>query len=42
MRVGKPWMFWLAAAVLAGAFVSAGAGLDFGYVIPKRLVRLAA
>lgn len=42
MRVGKPWMFWLAAAVLAGAFVFAGAGLDFGYVIPKRLVRLAA
>lgn len=42
MRVGKLWMFWLAAAVLAGAFVFAGAGLDFGYVIPKRLMRLAA
>lgn len=42
MRVGRLWMFWLAAAVLAGAFVFAGAGLDFGYVIPKRLVRLAA
>lgn len=42
MRSGRLWMFWLAAAVLAGAFVFAGAGLDFGYVIPKRLVRLAA
>jgi len=42
MRMGKLWMFWLAAAVLAGAFVFAGAGLDFGYVIPKRLVRLSA
>lgn len=42
MRVGRLWMFWLAAAVLAGAFVFAGSGLDFGYVIPKRLVRLAA
>jgi iron complex transport system permease protein len=42
MRSGRLWIFWLAAAVLAGAFVFAGAGLDFGYVIPKRLVRLAA
>jgi iron complex transport system permease protein len=42
MRVGRLWMFWLAAAVMAGAFVFAGAGLDFGYVIPKRLVRLSA
>jgi iron complex transport system permease protein len=35
-------MFGLALAALAIAFVFAGAGGDFGYVIPKRLIRLAA
>ncbi|PYG76497.1 MULTISPECIES: iron chelate uptake ABC transporter family permease subunit [unclassified Pseudomonas] len=33
---------WLAAVALALVFVFANAGLDFDYVIPKRLVRLAA
>ncbi|MGE8059590.1 iron chelate uptake ABC transporter family permease subunit [Pseudomonas sp. NPDC089547] len=33
---------WLAVIVLALVFVFANAGLDFAYVIPKRLARLAA
>ncbi|UMR30442.1 iron chelate uptake ABC transporter family permease subunit [Massilia sp. MB5] len=36
------WAIWLAVALLAAVFVFAGAGLDFDYVIPKRLLRLAA
>ena len=40
-RVSRPWLI-LAVAALAAVFVLAGSGLDFGYVIPKRLVRLAA
>lgn len=36
------WTLWLAIAVLAAAFVLVGSDLDFGYVIPKRLLRLAA
>lgn len=35
-------LVWLAAVALALVFVFANAGLDFDYVIPKRLVRLAA
>ncbi len=33
---------WLGVALLAAVFVFVGAGMDFGYVIPKRLLRLAA
>ncbi|MGE8047448.1 iron chelate uptake ABC transporter family permease subunit [Pseudomonas monteilii] len=35
-------LVWLAAVALALVFVFANAGLDFDYVIPKRLARLAA
>ncbi|MDR2319028.1 MULTISPECIES: iron chelate uptake ABC transporter family permease subunit [Pseudomonas] len=35
-------LVWLAVVALALVFVFANAGLDFDYVIPKRLVRLAA
>lgn len=35
-------LVWLAAVALALVFVFANVGLDFDYVIPKRLVRLAA
>ena len=41
-RVSRPWLILAAVAALAAVFVLAGSGLDFGYVIPKRLVRLAA
>ncbi|UTY58594.1 iron chelate uptake ABC transporter family permease subunit [Massilia sp. erpn] len=43
MRRAIPlWAIWLAVVLLAAVFVFAGAGLDFDYVIPKRLLRLAA
>lgn len=35
-------LLWLAVGLLAAIFVLAGSGLDVGYVIPKRLARLAA
>ena len=41
-RVSRPWLILAVVAALAAVFVLAGSGLDFGYVIPKRLVRLAA
>ncbi|MED5597529.1 iron chelate uptake ABC transporter family permease subunit [Janthinobacterium sp. P210006] len=41
-RVMNPAMLWLAVAVLAAAFLLLGANLDFDYIIPKRLARLAA
>lgn len=41
-RATRCWTIGLALAILAIAFVFAGAGWDFGYVIPKRLIRLAA
>lgn len=33
---------WLGIAVLALGFVLLGSGMDMGYVIPRRLLRLAA
>ncbi|MDR3003463.1 MAG: iron chelate uptake ABC transporter family permease subunit [Acidovorax sp.] len=42
MRATTPWIIWLVVALLAAIFVLAGSGLDFDYVIPKRLLRLAA
>jgi iron complex transport system permease protein len=42
MRAKTPWIIWLVVALLAAIFVLAGSGLDFDYVIPKRLLRLAA
>lgn len=38
----KTGLLWLGVVVLAAVFVLAGSGLDVDYVIPKRLVRLAA
>ncbi|MDN2711048.1 iron chelate uptake ABC transporter family permease subunit [Janthinobacterium sp. SUN118] len=38
----KRQALWLAVAVLALAFLFLGANLDFAYIIPKRLARLAA
>ncbi|WP_246475432.1 iron chelate uptake ABC transporter family permease subunit [Diaphorobacter ruginosibacter] len=37
----RPWMLASAIGLLAAVFVFAGAGMDFDYVIPKRLQRLA-
>lgn len=42
MRAVTWYALWLVIIALAAVFVFAGSGLDFGYVIPKRLVRLAA
>ncbi|QIL79660.1 iron chelate uptake ABC transporter family permease subunit [Diaphorobacter sp. HDW4A] len=42
MRAGLRWSIALGIVALAVAFVLLGSGLDFDYVIPKRLVRLAA
>ncbi|PHV27415.1 iron ABC transporter permease [Janthinobacterium sp. BJB426] len=41
-RLFKQRTLWLAVLVLAVAFLCIGANLDFDYVIPKRLSRLAA
>ncbi|WP_289887527.1 iron chelate uptake ABC transporter family permease subunit [Janthinobacterium sp. SUN118] len=41
-RMLKRQALWLAVAVLALAFLFLGANLDFAYIIPKRLARLAA
>lgn len=41
-RVLNRQALWLAVAVLALAFLFLGANLDFDYIIPKRLARLAA
>ncbi|WP_036596362.1 iron chelate uptake ABC transporter family permease subunit [Ottowia thiooxydans] len=42
MRVPSRHTLWIVVAMLALAFVFFRSGLDFGYVIPKRLARLAA
>lgn len=39
---GALWTIFLAVIVLALVFVFAGSGLNFEYIIPKRLIRLAA
>lgn len=41
MRTTKLWIILLAVVCLAVFFVFVNSGLDFDYVIPKRLVRLA-
>ncbi|WP_029978424.1 iron chelate uptake ABC transporter family permease subunit [Pseudomonas sp. PH1b] len=42
MRRHSQYLAWAGVLVLALVFVIAGSGLDFTYVIPKRLARLAA
>lgn len=42
MRLASRHLAWMLVIALALAFLFLGAGLDFDYVIPKRLARLAA
>lgn len=41
MRITRLWRIWLLVLCLALLFIFLNSGLDFNYVIPKRLVRLA-
>ncbi|MGS5746856.1 iron ABC transporter permease, partial [Acinetobacter baumannii] len=41
MRITKLWMIYLIVICLAVCFLFLNSGLDFDYVIPNRLLRLA-
>ena len=41
MRITKLWMIYLIVVCLAVCFLFLNSGLDFDYVIPNRLLRLA-
>ncbi|MDU6287386.1 MAG: iron chelate uptake ABC transporter family permease subunit, partial [Acinetobacter sp.] len=41
MRITKLWMIYLIVICLAISFLFLNSGLDFDYVIPNRLLRLA-